>query len=139
MMPREQDLGGFTGEQPEWSDIANRIAREECGDRACKRKSRPRREAPAPAFRSNQEPQSGEGEDDDEAPADAPDAVEDVSDAGAPDRVGEQRRACQSGNCRDDVLAAHGLNPTTQIPKPKPRRPRSWDLELGIWDLGFSH
>src|ERR671937_2455552 len=31
------------------------------------------------------------------------------------------------------------LNPKTQIPKPKSQLRPNWNLELGIWDLGFAH
>ena len=38
MMPRQQDLGGFAGEQPEWRDVADRIAGEKRRERARQRK-----------------------------------------------------------------------------------------------------
>ena len=51
---------------------------------------------------------SGEGEDEDEPPANALNAVDDFGDAGSPHGIRKQRRARQGGDDRDEMLAAHG-------------------------------
>ena len=40
MMPREKNLGGFAGEQPERRDVADCVAGQKCGKRAPQRKRR---------------------------------------------------------------------------------------------------
>jgi hypothetical protein len=46
---------------------------------------------------ADEKPEAGEGEDEDEAPADAADGLDDLGDARAPDGVREERRPGNGG------------------------------------------
>ena len=112
MVAREKDFGGLAGEQAERRDVADRVAREKRRERAPQGKSGARRQAPAPAFRSDDEPEASEREDEDEAPADAPDGLEDVGNTGALGRVRKQRGPAERRGDGERALppAIHGLS-----------------------------
>src|SRR4051812_34901744 len=113
MMPGEQDLGGLAGKQAKRRDVADRVAGEECDERVAQWKGGPaeagshgRWQAPPPALSPDEKAEAGQGEDENEAPADAPDGLDNLGNSRAPHRVGKERCAGQGGGDRDEVLAA---------------------------------
>src|SRR5258705_9315861 len=134
MMAGEQDLRRLAGKQTKRRDIADRIAGQKRCEGPSERKRGARRHAPAPAFGANDKPETGEGEDEDEAPADALDGLDDVSDARAAHRVHEERGPGQGSGYREEMPAAHAKS---QNPTPKPQTPTATKLGFGAWELGF--
>ena len=93
MMSGQQDFRRFARQQSKRGNVADRIAGEKCRKRARQRERNRRGQAEPPAFRPDEKSETGETENQDKAPADAPDAVDDVGDARAADGVREERRS----------------------------------------------
>jgi hypothetical protein len=134
MMPGEEDFGGFARQQSERRDVADRVASQKRRQCARQRKRDRRRKAQPPAFPTDEKSETGETEDQDEAPAHAPDALDDVGNPRAADRVREERRSCERGGEGEEMLATQ---PKSQNPKPKSQIPTTGQLGFGAWNLGF--
>ena len=104
MVTRQEDLGGLAGEQAERRHVADGVAGEKCGEglrarEASRGAGMHRRQHSARTTKR----MPASAEDRDEAPADAADAVDDLSGAGALDGVGEKRSARESSHQRDQT------------------------------------
>ena len=94
-MPRQQHFRRLAGEQAERRHVTDSVAGEKRCKRARQREPDGWRQAPPPAFRTDDKPETRESENEKEAPADALDTIDDLGRAGPADCVGEERCACE--------------------------------------------